>query len=99
MKYLKQFERSKNAILKGDYVILLYKDDDSPYRASSSEFTIGDIYKVNGRDYHDEYSFSISFCEYSTKSAFTLTGGRTYVKRDQIRRLTDSEEAQIKYNL
>jgi hypothetical protein len=110
MRYLKRFEDVdtghiiyNRTIQKDDQVVLLRKDNDSPFFASSSGFVVGDIYKVVGKDmrdeYRDEYIFNIGFDIYTKNNSHALTGGRTWVKADQIRKVTDADLAQIKYNL
>lgn len=59
MKYLKFLERYKDYVF-GDYVVLLYKEEEGPYSGSGLKFKVGEIYKLENIDIKDEYLYCIS---------------------------------------
>lgn len=99
MKYLKKFEKIKFP-KKGDYIILLKDNSDTPYELSGRRFKVGEIYKIDIIDptpAAGEYKFRIkNISPYAD----------TWIRLDQFRLATDEEIEQYnieqqanKYNL
>ena len=105
MKHLKTFENIEDAMKRqkmniqlkilnkdeddldiGELCVLIKKSKDT----KEFNFNIGQIYKISLTDYDDKLPYEISELN---------EDGGIWVRKNQIRRLTETEKQAIKYNL
>lgn len=93
MKYLRLFEGKKLKFKVGNQVVLVKKNDESPFRASGERFKVGDLCTIIDIDRHDteDYPYNISHGGDDFRD--------TWVSENQLRIAVPLDLDQKKYNL